>query len=157
MSDAETAADPTAPVLPEAKMHVVMPNAPTRAKVHSTRLCLKGKSASFIRHVEIDIAGTPLEGSFRAGQSFGVVPAGVDAAGKPHKVRLYSLASPSWGEDGHGREEHGSDEAGDEHERSDESWRSVARKPTPTRATEDERRGPAPSRTWSALKSTSLI
>jgi ferredoxin--NADP+ reductase len=32
-----------------------------------------------------------------------VVPSGVDATGKPHKVRLYSIASPSWGEDGHGK------------------------------------------------------
>ena len=89
--------------LPEARMHVVMPTAPVPAKVAGTRLCMKGKSASFVRHVEINIAGTPLEGSFRAGQSFGVIPAGTDAFGKPHKVRLYSLASPSWGEDGHGR------------------------------------------------------
>ncbi len=103
MSAADAVTDPTEPTLPEARMHVVMPNAPATARVHATRLCMKGKSASFIRHVEIDIAGTPLEGSFRAGQSFGVVPSGVDANGKPHKVRLYSLASPSWGEDGHGR------------------------------------------------------
>jgi ferredoxin--NADP+ reductase len=95
--------DPTEPALPEAKMHLAMPNAPVAAKVHASRLCMKGKSASFIRHVEIDVSGTSLEGSFLAGQSFGVIPAGTDTHGKPHKVRLYSLASPSWGEDGHGR------------------------------------------------------
>ena len=95
--------DPTEPILPEAKMHVVMPTAPVAGKIHATRLCMKGKSASIIRHVEIDVSGTPLEGSFRAGQSFGVVASGTDAHGKSHKVRLYSLASPSWGEDGHGR------------------------------------------------------
>ena len=94
--------DPNDPVLREARMHVVMPNAPVAAVVHSTRLCMKGKSASIVRHVEIDITGTPLVGTFRAGQSFGVIPAGTDANGKSHKVRLYSLASPSWGEDGHG-------------------------------------------------------
>jgi ferredoxin--NADP+ reductase len=100
---AEAVLDPTEPVLPEAKMHVAMPNAPVAARIHASRLCMKGKSASFIRHVEIDVAGTPLEGSFRAGQSFGVIASGTDANGKPHKVRLYSLASPSWGEDGFGR------------------------------------------------------
>jgi ferredoxin--NADP+ reductase len=89
--------------LPEVKMHVVMPTAPVTATISGTRLCMKGKSASFVRHVDIDITGTPLEGSFRAGQSFGVVPEGLDQFGKPHKVRLYSLASPTWGEDGHGR------------------------------------------------------
>ncbi|MFM7133286.1 MAG: hypothetical protein ACKO0W_03110 [Planctomycetota bacterium] len=102
-AEADAPHDPSAPELPEARMHVVMPTAPTVARIASTRLCMKGKSASFTRHVEIDVSGTPLEGSFRAGQSFGVVPEGVDAFGKPHKVRLYSLASPSWGEDGFGR------------------------------------------------------
>jgi ferredoxin--NADP+ reductase len=91
------------PVLPEAKMHLVRPTEPVMGRVVSTRICLKGKSASFIRHVAIDVSGTPLEGSFLVGQSFGVVPPGVDAQGKPHKVRLYSIASPSWGEDGEGK------------------------------------------------------
>jgi len=84
-------------------MHVVSPATPVTGTIRSSRLCLKGKSASFVRHVEIDVSGTPLAGAFRAGQSFGVVPSGTDANGRPHKVRLYSLASPSWGEDGHGQ------------------------------------------------------
>jgi len=55
MSDADAAvADPTAPVLPDAKMHVAMPTAPVAARIAGSRLCMKGKSASFIRHVEID-------------------------------------------------------------------------------------------------------
>jgi ferredoxin--NADP+ reductase len=91
------------PALPEVKMHLVPPNAPAAARVTGNTLCLKGRSSSFVRHVSIDIAGTPLAGAFRAGQSFGVVPPGVDAHGRPHKVRLYSIASPTWGEDGHGR------------------------------------------------------
>ncbi len=95
--------EPNAPVLPEVRMHVAMPNAPVVGRIAATALCTRGKSASFVRHVEIDITGTALEGTFRAGQSFGVIPDGVDTHGKPHKVRLYSLASPTWGEDGFGR------------------------------------------------------
>lgn len=91
------------PNLPPAKMHLVMPGSPVTGRVTSNSLCMKGKSASFVRHVEIDISGTPLEGNFRAGQSFGIIPPGVDEHGRPHKVRLYSIASPTWGEDGHGR------------------------------------------------------
>jgi len=71
--------------------------------VTSSEICMKGKSASFIRHVEIDVSGTPLAGNFRVGQSFGVVPPGVDANGKAHKVRLYSISCPTWGEDGNGQ------------------------------------------------------
>ncbi len=94
---------PDDPVLPDAKMHLVMPAAPVVGRVTSSRLCMKGKSASFVRHVCIDVSGTPLEGNFLAGQSFGIVPPGVDASGKPHKVRLYSIASPTRGEDGAGK------------------------------------------------------
>ncbi|MBL9147547.1 MAG: hypothetical protein JNM94_02520 [Phycisphaerae bacterium] len=90
------------PDLVEAKMHLVLPTAPVTGRIVESRLCMKAKSASFVRHVAIDVSGTPLAGSFQAGQSFGVIPDGVDAFGKPHKVRLYSLASPTWGEDGHG-------------------------------------------------------
>ena len=100
MSSQATISDP---VMPDVKMHLARPTEPVTGTVVSTRICLKGKSNSFIRHVAIDVSGTPLEGSFTAGQSFGVVAPGVDANGKPHKVRLYSIASPSWGEDGQGK------------------------------------------------------
>jgi len=107
MSTAPAAAQqprtPGEPALPEARMHVVLPTAPVTGRVSQSRLCTKGKSASFVRHVCVDVSGTPLEGSWQAGQSFGVVPPGTDANGKPHKVRLYSIASPGYGEDGHGR------------------------------------------------------
>ncbi len=91
------------PVLPLAKMHLVMPGAPVTGTVVSNTLCMKGKSASFVRHVAIDVSGTPLEGNFLAGQSFGVIPPGLDSNGKPNKVRLYSISCPSSGEDGHGK------------------------------------------------------
>jgi hypothetical protein len=80
MSAADTA--PHDVTLPDATMHVVLPTAPVPATIAGTRLCMKGKSASFVRHVDIDITGTPLEGSFRAGQSFGVVPEGTDSFGE---------------------------------------------------------------------------
>lgn len=90
------------PVLPEVQMHLVKPTAPVVGRVVESEICLKGKSNAFIRHVAIDVSGTPLAGNFLVGQSFGVVAPGVDAKGKPHKVRLYSISSPSWGEDGEG-------------------------------------------------------
>ncbi len=92
------------PHLPEVQMHLVLPTAPVVGRLVVSELCTRGraKSAAFVRHVAIDVSGTPLAGQFRAGQSFGVVAPGVDAFGKPRKVRLYSIASPSWGEDGKG-------------------------------------------------------
>ncbi|MAD77885.1 MAG: hypothetical protein CMJ51_00765 [Planctomycetaceae bacterium] len=91
------------PTLVDVDMHLIPPTAPVTGVVTRNEICLRGKSASFIRHVCIDVAGTPLEGTFKAGQSFGIVPPGVDHNGKPHKVRLYSIASPTGGEDGDGR------------------------------------------------------
>jgi len=73
---------------------------PVTARVVSNETCLKGKSASFVRHLVLDVSGTPLAGAFLPGQSFGVLTPGVDGGGRPHKVRLYSIASPSWGESG---------------------------------------------------------
>lgn len=99
--------DPAAPPGPElapVRMHVVRPDAPVLGTIVENRICTASvKSAAYVRHIAIDVAGTPLEGAFRAGQSFGVIPPGADAQGKPHKVRLYSLASPTSGEDGRGR------------------------------------------------------
>lgn len=94
---------PNDPTLPDAKMHVVLPGAAIAAKIASSDSCVRGKSASFVRHIGVDLTGTPLAGTFLAGQSFGVVVPGLDAKGRPHKVRLYSIASPSYGEDGFGR------------------------------------------------------
>ncbi len=99
MSRQTTATDP---LLPEAKMNLVRPTTPVTGRVVSNDSCTKGKSASFVRHTVIDVAGTPLAGNFLVGQSFGVIAPGTDESGKPHKVRLYSIACPSWGEDGKG-------------------------------------------------------
>jgi ferredoxin--NADP+ reductase len=91
------------PTLTPAQMHIAMPAAPVTGTVISNERCTaSSKAAGFVRHIAFDIAGTPLAGSFVAGQSFGVLPPGTDANNKPHKLRLYSLASPTFGEDGKG-------------------------------------------------------
>lgn len=94
---------PAGPELPAAQMHLVPPAQPVTGRVVSTRRCTaSSKAAGFIRHVVIDVGGTPLAGNFLAGQSFGVLAPGLDSRGQPHKVRLYSIASPRQGEDGQG-------------------------------------------------------
>ena len=100
MSEQATATDP---LLPEAKMHLVSPANPVAGRLVCSQVCTNGKSNSFVRHIAIDVSGTPLEGNFLVGQSFGVIPPGMDKNGKPHQVRLYSIASPSWGDDGQGK------------------------------------------------------
>jgi len=90
------------PQFGDVQMHVVKPKAPVVGRVVESTPCLKGRSASYVRHIAIDVSGTPLAGTFRAGQSFGVIPPGENEKGKPHAVRLYSISAPSWGEDGNG-------------------------------------------------------
>ncbi|MBI1190503.1 MAG: hypothetical protein GC200_07485 [Tepidisphaera sp.] len=91
------------PALAAAKMHLLTPANPGVGTVVSSERCTATKKAAgIVRHVAIDVSGTPLAGNFIAGQSFGVIPPGTDANGKPHKLRLYSIASPSFGEDGQG-------------------------------------------------------
>ena len=79
------------PLFPEVKMNLVRKSAPVQAIVVSNELCTAGKSASFVKHLVLDIRGTLLEGQFAVGQSFGVVAPGTDKHGRPHKLRLYSL------------------------------------------------------------------
>ena len=47
-------------------------------------------------HVVLDFAGTPFP--VLEGQSIGILPPGVDARGRPHHARQYSIASPRDGE-----------------------------------------------------------
>jgi len=51
-----------------------------------------------VRHVVLDLSG--LAYRYLEGQSLGVLPPGVDEKGKPHKLRLYSIASTRLGDDG---------------------------------------------------------
>ena len=84
-------------------MHLCGPRDPAVGIVTRNERCTQGRrSAGFVRHVEIDVSQTPLGGSFVPGQSFGVHAPGEDAKGRPHALRLYSIASPATGEDGSG-------------------------------------------------------
>ena len=58
-------------------------------------------SPNDVRHIVLDTSDGELP--FREGQSVGVIPPGTDERGKPHKLRLYSIASSRAGEDGQGR------------------------------------------------------
>lgn len=91
-------------VVPPVKMHLYRPNEPVVCKVTKSEICTAGrKAAGFVRHLEFDVGGTALEGNVLPGQSIGVLAPGTDSKGRPHAVRLYSVASPKTGEDGHGR------------------------------------------------------
>jgi ferredoxin--NADP+ reductase len=83
--------------------NVVSPFEPIEVTIASNTSCMRGKSASFVQHIEFDLTGTVLENTFKPGQSIGVTPPGMDALGRPEGARLYSISSPSFGEDGAGK------------------------------------------------------
>ncbi len=76
---------------------------PVEVPVLENKIITSGKSPNFIRHITFDVSGTLLENNIVCGQSIGVLPPGFDHKGKPHKLRLYSVSSPSKGEDGNGK------------------------------------------------------
>jgi benzoyl-CoA 2,3-dioxygenase component A len=53
-------------------------------------------ASSDIRHIVLDFGATAFP--VLEGQTIGIVPPGTDASGRPHHVRLYSIASPREGE-----------------------------------------------------------
>lgn len=95
---------PGEPVLPAVEMNLHSPADSGVGTVVATQRCTaSNKAAGFVRHVSIDVSGTRLAGRFRPGQSFGVLPPGADEKGRAHALRLYSIASPTRGEDGEGK------------------------------------------------------
>jgi ferredoxin--NADP+ reductase len=52
-----------------------------------------------VNHITFDLQGGDPQLHYVEGQSIGIIPDGEDANGKPHKLRLYSIASTRHGDD----------------------------------------------------------
>lgn len=92
-------------------VNLVTPNDPVEGEVVETRLLTDSSSPHYTRHVAIDVSGSPLENNFEVGQAFGIIPEWelrndyneVTVKSTDNKLRLYSIGSPSWGEEGEGK------------------------------------------------------
>ncbi len=69
---------------------------PAIAKVAGNHRLTGDKASADIHHIVLDFGSTSFP--VLEGQTIGIVPPGLDANGKPHHVRLYSVASPRDGE-----------------------------------------------------------
>jgi benzoyl-CoA 2,3-dioxygenase component A len=69
---------------------------PARATVTGNFRLTAKETDSDVRHIILDFADQPFP--VLEGQSIGIVPPGISADGKPHAVRLYSIASSRDGE-----------------------------------------------------------
>jgi ferredoxin--NADP+ reductase len=78
-------------------LNIYKPSAPLSTRLlENTRLT--PNSVHDVRHLVIDLKGT--EFKYIEGQSLGIVTPGLDAAGKPFRPRLYSIASKKEGDNG---------------------------------------------------------
>ncbi|NMG46503.1 benzoyl-CoA 2,3-epoxidase subunit BoxA [Azoarcus communis] len=75
------------------------PNNPVTATVTGNYRLTEEDASSDIHHIVLDFGATPFP--VLEGQSIGIIPPGVDDKGKPHLLRMYSVASPREGERPH--------------------------------------------------------
>ena len=101
----QTAAAPQPPVSKTAVSHadvpvnLYKPKDPFVGTVTGNYSLLVEGAIGRVNHITFDLVGGNLH--YVEGQSIGIIPDGVDAGGKPHKLRLYSIASTRHGDDCH--------------------------------------------------------
>ena len=94
------AVSPTSPRAPWSAAHPYLHlhtlKKPVVATVAGNFKLTAADAESDVRHIVLDLGTHFLP--LLEGQSVGVIPPGVDASGKPHYLRMYSVASPRTGE-----------------------------------------------------------
>lgn len=73
------------------------PGAPFIGKCLSNEKLVGEGGIGIVNHITFDLSGGDLR--YLEGQSIGIIPEGLDNKGKPHKLRLYSIASTRHGDD----------------------------------------------------------
>ncbi|MGK7891818.1 MAG: ferredoxin--NADP reductase [Leptolyngbyaceae cyanobacterium] len=96
---------PTAPAAPAKKekkkvpTNTYRPKAPFMGKCISNEPLVGEGGNGIVQHIKFDLSGGDPHLSYLEGQSIGIIPEGTDKNGKPHKIRLYSIASTQHGDD----------------------------------------------------------
>ena len=78
-------------------VNLYKPKAPYVGKVISNYSLLQEGAIGRVNHITMDLSAGDLH--YVEGQSIGIIPDGVADNGKPHKLRLYSIASTRHGDD----------------------------------------------------------
>lgn len=77
-------------------INIYRPKEPYVGKCLSTEELVREGGDGTVKHLIFDISGGDLK--YVEGQSIGIIPPGTDENGKPHKLRLYSIASTRHGD-----------------------------------------------------------
>jgi ferredoxin--NADP+ reductase len=80
----------------EVPVNIYKPKNPFVGKCLSSVELVQEGGEGTVRHLTFDLSGGDLH--YVEGQSIGIIPPGTDANGKPHKLRLYSIASTRHGD-----------------------------------------------------------
>jgi ferredoxin--NADP+ reductase len=78
-------------------VNIYRPNNPYIGKCLSNEELVGEGGIGTVRHLKFDLSAGDLH--YLEGQSIGIIPDGTDDKGKPHKIRLYSIASTRHGDD----------------------------------------------------------
>ena len=102
---AKAAAKPTASKAKPAKpahnsvpVNLYKPKSPFIGTVTENYSLLDEGAIGRVQHITFDLSGGDPHLEYVEGQSIGIIPEGTDAKGKPHKLRLYSIASTRHGD-----------------------------------------------------------
>ena len=83
-------------------VNIYRPKTPFEGTVIGNYSLLKEGAIGRVNHITFDLKESDPFLNYVEGQSIGIMPAGEDANGKPHKLRLYSIASTRHGDDFNG-------------------------------------------------------
>ncbi len=77
--------------------NIYKPKNPYMGKCLSNEPLVREGGSGIVQHIKFDLSAGDLH--YLEGQSIGIIPPGKDDRGKPHKLRLYSIASTRHGDD----------------------------------------------------------
>jgi len=83
-------------------VNIYRPKTPYEGTVIENYSLLKEGAIGRVNHITFDLKDSDPFLNYVEGQSIGIMPAGEDANGKPHKLRHYSIASTRHGDDFNG-------------------------------------------------------
>jgi len=83
-------------------VNIYRPKTPFEGTVIGNYSLLKEGAIGRVNHITFDLKDSDPFLNYVEGQSIGIMPAGEDANGKPHKLRLYSIASTRHGDNFNG-------------------------------------------------------
>ena len=84
-------------------VNIYRPKTPYEGTVIENYSLLKEGAIGRVNHITFDLSTSEPFLNYVEGQSIGIMPAGEDANGKPHKLRLYSIASTRHGDNFEGK------------------------------------------------------